>query len=122
MPTGVLTLSLMDGPPRADNDKAADVPGGAVVSKRRSRYIAFRVRADDPPAFGDVVRAIRRRDDEAWLVEFDGRTGIVRCPHTSRDRTVEMLTGIDRIDDEPVQVRTLGTSGTLRRCRGRFLG
>lgn len=87
----------------------------------RHRYVAFRVDADRPLSFGDVVHAIRQRDDDAWLVDFDGQRGIVRCPHTAKERTIDLLAGIDAIDDDPVRIEPLGTSGTVRKCREKFL-
>lgn len=106
---------------------------------RRFRYVAFRLEPgpgasegapDDggdggtgPVTFRDLVGELRRMDDgdDAWLVEFDGIHGIVRCPHTAKEATIALLSGMDRVGDVPVDVETLGTSGTIRRCRAKFL-
>lgn len=95
---------------------------GRVSRPDRPRYVAFRVDAEKPVDFDDVVAALRERDDEAWLVDFDGEEGVVRCPHTRRDATVELLVGLDEIGGAGVDVETLGTSGTVRACRRKFLG
>lgn len=87
----------------------------------RPRYVAFRVDGPGDPTFDDVVAALRRRDDEAWLVDFDGQQGVVRCPHTAQEATVDLLNGLDEIGGEPVDVETLGTSGTVRACQRKFL-
>lgn len=76
-----------------------------------------------PVTFRDLVGELRRMDrgDDAWLVEFDGTHGIVRCPHTAKEATIALLSGMDRVGDVPVDIETLGTSGTIRRCCAKFL-
>lgn len=76
-----------------------------------------------PVTFRDLVGELRRMDDgdDVWLIEFDGTHGIVRCPHTAKEATIALLAGMDRVGDVPVDVETLGTSGTIRRCRAKFL-
>lgn len=87
----------------------------------RPRYVAFRVDAGAEPSFEEVVDALRARGDDAWLVAFDGEQGIVRCPHTEQQATVDLLNGLDELGGEPADVATLGTSGTVRACRRKFL-
>lgn len=105
-----------------------------MTRSRRHRYIAFRLEPEEGRdgeagdgsgtwTFGDLVRELRRRDEAgwAWLVAFDGRHGILRCPHTAKEESIALLSELDRVGDAPVRVETLGTSGTIRRCRAKFL-
>lgn len=87
----------------------------------RHRYVAFRVDADAPLGSGDLVAELRDRNDWAWLISFDGGHGILRCPHTRKAEAIELLVGLDAVGDVPVEVETLGTSGTIRACRRKFL-
>lgn len=87
----------------------------------RPRYIAFRVDADDALTFDEIVDALRARDDDAWLVAFDGEQGIVRCPHTKKQATIELVSGLDEVGGASVDIATLGTSGTVKACRRKFL-
>ncbi len=56
-----------------------------------------------------------------WLVALEGGQGIVRCPHTAKEEAIRMLQGIRRVGGAPVRVRTLGTSGTIRRARRKYM-
>ncbi|HLE95799.1 MAG TPA: Rpp14/Pop5 family protein, partial [Candidatus Thermoplasmatota archaeon] len=52
---------------------------------------------------------------------FDGRLGLLKVKHWSALRTRELLATVTRIGKEPVAVRTLGTSGTARAARRKWL-
>lgn len=94
----------------------------AVKAEGRRRYVAFRVAPAGAVGFDDVVETLRARDDDLWLIGFDGEEGILRCPHTRRDAAVAWLQDLETVGGRDVEVETLGTSGTIRRCRRKFLG
>jgi len=87
----------------------------------RYRYIVFRV--EGPRAFSreDVLEAFHRMPDRPWLVDFRGGEGLVRATNLDRDETIRSLTALDVIAGERVRVTTLGTSGTIRRAREKYL-
>ncbi len=98
-----------------------------VVKDRRGRrrYIAFRVHSDSPVSTEGFLRAL---DDESRragaktpkLIEFDGKTGIVRCSNLDKEKAIGVLSRIGSIDGMNVRVETLRTSGTLLTLRERY--
>ena len=49
-----------------------------------------------------------------FLVRFNGAQGIVRCKHTEKESTINLLKKTDKIDDEKVIIETIATSGTIK--------
>lgn len=54
------------------------------------------------------------KDMGIFLIRFDGEKGIIRCKHTEKDNTINLLTSIKQISSNSVSVKTLGTSGTIK--------
>ncbi len=84
----------------------------------RNRYVVFVV--SPPVDKGRFLAALKtaRGPDRPWLVEYDGARGLVRCAHTAKDATIAFLNGL-HIGN--ASVRTVGTSGTIRKAREKFL-
>jgi RNase P/RNase MRP subunit POP5 len=55
------------------------------------------------------------------LVVFRDNSGIVRCLNTTKDETIRALNAMHAIGKKQVVVRTLGTSGTIRKAREKYL-
>ncbi len=87
----------------------------------RYRYIVFRVEGQRAFSREEVLEAFHRMADRPWLVEFRESEGLVRATNLDRDETVRSLTALDTIAGERVRVTTLGTSGTIRRAREKYL-
>lgn len=93
----------------------------------RRRYVAFRVEGGADLALDEVVQALREASqhlpEEArpWVVRFQDGQGIVRCDHRYTREARELLQGLLRIGDREVGVRTLGTSGTIRKTVRKYL-
>ncbi len=49
-----------------------------------------------------------------YLVRFDGEKGILRCRHTQKDKTINLLNFIEKIDKDKVKIKTIATSGTIK--------
>jgi len=49
-----------------------------------------------------------------FLTRFDGNKGIVRCKHTEKDNTINLLNSIKEISNSKVEIKTVGTSGTIK--------
>lgn len=82
----------------------------------RNRYIAFVVA---PPADRRaLLAALRESPERLHLVEYADGRGLVQCAHTAKDATVAFLSGL-RVGD--ATVRTVGTSGTIRRAKRKYL-
>lgn len=98
----------------------------------RTRYVAFEVEAARAPSRREFLAALRglagarwgaAETERAglWLAAFDGRLGLLKVKHWSAKQARELLVSLTRIGKEPVSVRTLGTSGTARAARRRWL-
>jgi hypothetical protein len=101
-----------------DRDGTA-MPG----TKRRDRYIVLDF---SDPRHGRTVAAAFRAAVAAWpagerphLVFVEGGRALVRCGHRQKDEVVRFLNGL-RVGNPPIAVRTVGTSGTIRRARLRY--
>jgi len=55
------------------------------------------------------------------VLGFENNLGIIRCTHTSVSETVGILAFIKIIDGEPVILRTLGVSGTIKGAEVKYL-
>ena len=95
-----------------------------VVKDRvgRTRYIVFEI---DQGGFtrSDFIRALNSASDAIGLrpsprlTVFDGRMGILKLPHTDQDDVRDLLPSISEIAGMKVKVRSVRTSGTLRKAK-----
>jgi ribonuclease P/MRP protein subunit POP5 len=102
-----------------------------VVKDRvgRSRYVAFEISSDDVVSTGDLISSFRKAADKyddaerirPWLIMFEKGKGIVRCSHTSKDEVINLLKSVKGVGGKKVKIRTLGTSGTVRGARRKYL-
>ena len=102
-----------------------------VVKDRvgRSRYIAFEVSSSEDIRTGDLIATIRKAVDKyddaesirPWVIMFVKGKGIARCSHTAKDECINLLRSIKSIGGNAVQIRTLGTSGTVKGARKKYL-
>ena len=97
-----------------------------MTVRPRSRYVAFAVRGGEPVGRADVLEILRTAAASAggerpWLVLWEGDRGLVRCAHTAKETTIALLRGISEVGGRTVAVETLGTSGTVRRARRKYL-
>ncbi|HEY7587716.1 MAG TPA: Rpp14/Pop5 family protein [Thermoplasmata archaeon] len=91
------------------------------VSRPRYRYVAFRVESSRAFSREEVRAALRDLPDRPWLVDFEGSEGLARATNLTKDAVVEALNSLRRIGPEAVRVTTLGTSGTIRKARAKYL-
>jgi len=96
-----------------------------VVAKRRPRfrYIVFSVFGEGKITEAHVLDAL----DLALpgvsfrLIEFDGLSGIVRCFNTDKETVIGAMNALTEIGQRKTTTRTIGTSGTIRRARSKYL-
>jgi RNase P/RNase MRP subunit POP5 len=103
----------------------------AEKDKARKRYIAFRIHTPNEISRKEFIAAIRRNVNEKnqwervmpWLTVFENNQGILRCVHTAKDEAITILNSIEHVGRgrEKVRVETLGTSGTIKKAKLRFL-
>nr|MDO8100914.1 Rpp14/Pop5 family protein [Candidatus Njordarchaeota archaeon] len=107
------------------------------MKQTRRRYIAFEVsktsRVDDSKS--SLVKAIfnglrERSTTEGYLrgklqvIEYDPARakGIIRIvPHTAVEEMKKLILAVDEVSGHHVETRILGTSGTLRATRRRYM-
>ncbi len=93
----------------------------------RSRYVVFRVESDEALEISELIKALREasnslpRESRPSLVSYEGGLGIVRCAHTDKEEVIGLLRAISTIGRQEVCVTTLGTSGTIRRAREKYV-
>ncbi|MFQ5986098.1 MAG: Rpp14/Pop5 family protein [Thermoplasmata archaeon] len=100
-----------------------------VVKERvgRNRYIAFRIEGGEDLQAGEVKAALTEaswhepKEARPWLVRFRTGAGIVRVSHLHKDTALRLLRSLQRIAARRVTVRTLGTTGTVRRAIRKYL-
>ena len=79
-----------------------------VKEKRgRRRYIAFEVLSDTPLNLAELKSILRNEAQHYGMeppkvIQFENQRGIVRCPHTEKEKNVE-LSVIGK--DKPLQVK-----------------
>jgi RNase P/RNase MRP subunit POP5 len=91
----------------------------------RKRYIVLSVNSESTLSHDDLDRTVvsllrekgRLQFVRPKLIDFDGRAGIIRCSHTGRDELVDILNSLTVVSGAAVQVKTVKTSGTLRKAR-----
>lgn len=94
-----------------------------MVTKKRNRYIAFVLEGGSTDRRGmiNAIRDVFSKDEyheiKPWLTVFDGEKGIVRCNHTGKERTVDLLNSIEVGGGS---VRTVTTSGTIKKAKKRL--
>jgi len=103
-----------------------------MVKEEKSRYIAFETIIEDKSqlevsfVFNSISRSILSLFGEVeasqsgiWLIEFDPEThqGILRCTHKSLEKVQTAMAAVSRIDNRPVIIHLLKTSGTIRSLR-----
>ena len=72
--------------------------------------------------FGKVVSVISKKkgvfhDVRPKLIDYDGEVGILRCVHTGKDEALDILNSITDVGGMGLSVKTVKTSGTLRKAR-----
>jgi RNase P/RNase MRP subunit POP5 len=95
-----------------------------VVKDRvgRTRYMVFEI---EPGGFTrrDFIRALNSASDAMGLrpsprlTVFDGRMGILKLTHTRQDDVRDLLPSITEVAGMQVKVRSVRTSGTLRKAK-----
>jgi len=54
------------------------------------------------------------QEKNIYLTRFNGKKGIVRCEHTEKEETIQLLHSISHIDKKSVTINTIATSGTIK--------
>ncbi|MEW6069453.1 MAG: Rpp14/Pop5 family protein [Candidatus Thermoplasmatota archaeon] len=93
----------------------------------RKRYIVFELIAPRPIRKEEVIRLIRRsfgkliQEIDPWLLKYRNNKGLLRCRHTKKGEAIKILSSITKINEEEIKIKTLGTSGTIKRASRKYL-
>ncbi|MFQ6012331.1 MAG: Rpp14/Pop5 family protein [Thermoplasmata archaeon] len=72
----------------------------------------------------EALREVSRhlpKEARPWLVRFRGGTGVVRVSHLHKETALRLLRSLQTVGSRKVNVRTLGTSGTVRKAIRKYL-
>ncbi|UCE91274.1 MAG: hypothetical protein JSV90_07645 [Methanobacteriota archaeon] len=98
------------------------------VARGKWRYIAFSIEADEPVTRRDLVGALLEAGrgspvgDSFRLTVFERGIGILRVPHIRKDDAIALIRSISSVRGMRCDLRTLKTSGTIRKLKGIYLG
>ena len=96
------------------------------IKKDRRRYIAFKISSENNIMFHrkQVIKKMQStcsclfqtncKTYDFFLTRFNHNTGILRCFHKEKERAIQLLQSIKNIDEEPVVITTIATSGTIK--------
>lgn len=67
---------------------------------------------------GNGMPVLRHR-----LKQFDGRCGILLCPHWMQRVAIKILNSIEKVGilNKPVKIESIGTSGTLKSAMKKYI-
>jgi RNase P/RNase MRP subunit POP5 len=90
----------------------------------RKRYVGFIITSQKKVSRKQMIRSIQTNCHHLfhnpcktygiYLTRFTGKKGIIRCYHTAKNETIKLLQSITQIDDIPVSIETIATSGTIK--------
>ena len=100
--------------------------------RKRKRYIAFRLIADSEVESKELAMSIWENlislfgeygsaHSGVWLEHFNGEYGILRCHHSALEKVKVALTLTSRVNGVRVIPIILGVSGTIKKCRKKYL-
>lgn len=55
------------------------------------------------------------------LIRFDGINGILKCNHIEKENAIKLLQSIQNISSYKVQLKTVGTSGTIKALINKYM-
>jgi len=90
---------------------------------QRFRYIVFRIQSEKIVTEQQIIDNLENNLAEFnfRLVYFDGQIGIVRSVHIAKQKTMAVLNATRYIGDVKVEIKTIGSSGTIRKAKSKYL-
>ncbi|KAA0008267.1 MAG: hypothetical protein DRN19_02310 [Thermoplasmata archaeon] len=101
--------------------------------KKRHRYIGFVVVEPESGIDREKLKAglryhCRKLFGDSWeevglrLTRFNGKEGMVHCYHIYKDKVINLLNSMEKIFNQRVNIKTIGTSGTIKSLNRKFFG
>ncbi|MDD2777948.1 MAG: Rpp14/Pop5 family protein [Methanocellales archaeon] len=100
--------------------------------RERKRYIAFEVLSAEKIDRSELINElwssassllgeVGASSCNLWVLDFDGRRGILRCAHDKTAMVRAALATINRVHGTRAGIRVLGTSGTVKSVTEKFM-
>lgn len=98
----------------------------------RKRYIAFEILSAEKidrselidelwSSTSSLLGDVGATSCNLWMLDFDGRRGILRCAHDRTDMVRAALATVNRVRGIRVGIHVLGTSGTVKNTTEKFM-
>ena len=98
-----------------------------MTKEFRPRYILFTISKEEKMfqiSRNEMIASLRLycmklfncslKEKKFYLTRFNGEKGIFRCKHTEKQSAITLLQSISKINDQPVTITTIATSGTIK--------
>jgi len=98
-----------------------------VKENRRRRYIYFiveplnkQINIEKSEMYNEIKQQCKNIFNENCesmgirLMSFNGKKGILKCTHTEKENTIKLLNSIKKISLNEINIKTIGTSGTIK--------
>ena len=93
--------------------------------REKKRYIVFEILSDREMVKQDLIRAIWNSAYSLygdvgtskiglWLLNFDGKRGVVRCTRDKTEEVRALLSAINSLDERQVAISVIRVCGTIK--------
>ncbi|NYT00251.1 MAG: ribonuclease P [Methanocellales archaeon] len=100
--------------------------------RERKRYVAFEVLSAEKISRSELINEILASASSLlgdvganlcnlWVLNFDGKRGVLRCAHDRVSMVRAALATINRVQGVRVGIHVLGTSGTVKKITETFM-
>jgi RNase P/RNase MRP subunit POP5 len=100
----------------------------------RQRYIGFYIEKSNKNGFitkNEINKEIKKkcfdffnkkiREMGIYLIKFDGFKGIIKCNHIYKKEIINIMESIESISSDKVNIKTIGTSGTIKKLINKYM-
>ena len=101
--------------------------GIIAVKSKRFRYIGFKIDSDqnklqiEKNELNNVIKTQcstlfnkNCKEMGIYLIKFQENIGILKCNHTEKENTINLLRSIKNVSSKEITINTVGTSGTIK--------
>lgn len=82
----------------------------------RKRYILFET--NEEIKMEDFIKEIRKfKEINPWVIYLKNKIGILRVRHLFKEKAINILNSMNKINGKDIKIRTIKTSGTIKSLR-----
>jgi RNase P/RNase MRP subunit POP5 len=95
----------------------------ALIYTIKNRFRDLGSSFDDRDSKKSIENEFKAFQTVPWVIYIRNNYGLVRCHHLDTERTIELLHSIRQVVgvNQPVKIKTLGTTGTIKSARKKYL-